>query len=184
MTRYVALLRGINVNGVTIAMTDLADTFQDLGFTDVKTVLASGNVAFSIDSPLVDKADALALKERIEAALTARFEYEAWVVLVDAESLDRIDRAYPFDANRDGWHPYVMFSSDPGHLSELAGHARELDVTDERIELGHGVLYWEVRKAVGIKSAFSKKSAKIKYRDSTTTRNLHTLNKLLEVTSG
>ncbi|TFD60771.1 DUF1697 domain-containing protein [Cryobacterium sp. Hh7] len=189
MTRYVALLRGINVNGITIAMSDLADTFRELGYTDVKTVLASGNVIFSIDSPLVDtplisKVDAAAIKARIEAALTARFEYEAWIVLVDAESLDRIVRSYPFDADRDGWHPYVMFSSDPGHLSELAGHAKELDATDERIELGHGVLYWEVRKAVGIKSAFSKKSAKLKYRDTTTTRNLHTLHKLLEVTPG
>jgi uncharacterized protein (DUF1697 family) len=184
MTRYVALLRGINVNGITIVMADLADTFHELGFSDIKTVLASGNVIFSIDSPLVDKVDAAALKSRIEAALSARFEYEAWIVLVDAESLDRIVRAYPFDAEHDGWHPYLMFSSDPGHLSELAGHAKELDATDERIELGHGVLYWEVRKSVGVKSAFSKKSAKLKYRDSTTTRNLHTLHKLLEVTPG
>ncbi len=184
MTRYVALLRGINVNGITISMADLADEFHELGFTDVKTVLASGNVIFTIDSPLADKADTAALKARIEAALSTRFEYEAWIVLVDAESLDRIVRAYPFNADRDGWHSYVMFSSDPGHLSELAGHAKELDAVDERIELGHGVLYWEVRKATGIKSAFSKKSAKLKYRESTTTRNLHTLHKLLEVTPG
>ena len=184
MTRYAALLRGINVNGITIAMADLATTFHELGFTEIKTVLASGNVLFSVDSPLLDKADADKLKSRIEATLTARFDYEAWIVLVDAESLDRIVRAYPFTADRDGWHSYVMFSSDPGHLSELAGHAKELDATDERIELGHGVLYWEVRKSVGVKSAFSKKSAKLKYRDTTTTRNLNTLHKLLEVTPG
>jgi uncharacterized protein (DUF1697 family) len=184
MTRYVALLRGINVNGITIAMADLADTFRELGYTDIKTVLASGNVMFSIDTPLANKVDAAALKTRIETALTARFQYDAWIVLVDAESLDRIVRSYPFNADRDGWHPYVMFSSDAGHLSELAGHAKELDVTDERVELGHGVLYWEVRKSVGIKSAFSKKSAKLKYRDTVTTRNLHTLHKLLEVTAG
>ena len=184
MTRYVALLRGINVNGITIAMNDLTALFHELGYTDIKTVLASGNVIFTIDSPLVDKADAAALKARIEDALTARFEYEAKIVLVDGESLDRIVRSYPFTADRDGWHSYVMFSSDPGDLTELAGHAKELDVADERIELGHGVLYWEVRKATGIKSAFSKKSAKIKYRETTTTRNLNTLHKLLEVTPG
>ncbi|WBM81647.1 hypothetical protein KIV56_02980 [Cryobacterium breve] len=61
----------------------------------------------------------------------------------------------------------------------LAGHARELDQADERIELGHGVLYWEVRRAVGIKSAFSKKCAKVKYRATTTTRNLNTLQKII-----
>lgn len=184
MTNYVALLRGINVNGITIAMADLADCFRELGFIDVTTVLASGNVLFTIDRPLVDKTDAAALKERIEAALSERFDYEAYVVIVDVESLDRIVRAYPYDAAREGWHPYVIFSSDPSHLSELAGHARELDPADERIELGHGVLYWEVRRAVGIKSVFSKKSAKPRYRETITTRNLQTLHKLAVGTPG
>ncbi len=184
MTRYVALLRGINVNGNTIAMADLIAEFVGLGYTDVKTVLASGNVIFTIDSPLVDKADAVALQTRIEGALTARFDYDAKIVLIDAESLDRIVRSYPYPLDHDGWHSYVMFSSDPGDLTELAGHSKELDSADERIELGHGVLYWEVRKATGIKSVFSKKSAKVKYRETTTTRNLNTLHRLLEVTPG
>lgn len=181
MTRYVALLRGINVNGITIAMTDLADTFRGLGFTDVKTVLASGNVVFSTHSEAESAADVTAHKAHIEAALSERFDYEAWVVLVDAAELAREVLAYPFDAERDGWHPYVMFASEPAHLAELAGHSKELDPADERVELGHGVLYWEVRRAVGIKSAFSKKSGKVKYRATTSTRNLHTLQKLVSI---
>jgi uncharacterized protein (DUF1697 family) len=180
MTRYIALLRGINVNGITIVMSDLVELFTGLGYTDVKTVLASGNVIFSVDEPLAGPGELKALKALIEAALTARFDYEAWIVLIDHETLDRVVRAYPFDENHDAWHPYVMFTSEPAHLLELASHARELDAAVERVELGHGVLYWEVKKAVGIKSAFSKKSSKVKYRATTTTRNLHTLHTLLE----
>ncbi|MDH6237317.1 DUF1697 domain-containing protein [Cryobacterium sp. CG_9.6] len=193
MTKYVALLRGINVNGITIAMSDLADLFRELGFSDVHTVLASGNVLFRTGTgpveaddeidPKVAAADVAARKAVIETALRERFDYDAHIVLVEAESLDRIIRAYPFDADRDGWYPYVMFASDPSALTELAGHSRELDATDERIELGHGVLYWEVRKAVGIKSTFSKKSGKPKYRETTTNRNLHTLSKLIHADS-
>lgn len=179
MTSYIALLRGINVNGITIAMSDLAESFRDLGLAEVRTVLASGNVLFSTDSAEASKSEETELKARLEDALTQRFAYEAWVVLVEVDTLERIVRAYPFDADRDGWHAYVVFASDPSHLSELAGHARELDPADERIELGHGVLYWEVRRAVGVKSAFSKKSAKPHYRSSITTRNLQTLRKLL-----
>ena len=44
MTRYAALLRGVNVGGVNIKMADVAKAFTDAGFTDVKTILASGNV--------------------------------------------------------------------------------------------------------------------------------------------
>ena len=176
MMRYVALLRGINVNGITVAMNDLVETFQGLGYTDVRTVVASGNVVFSVDDAA--QASPGAIKSRIEAALSERFDYEAWIVLIDEAELTREVRSYPFP-EREGWHAYVMFGSDPTHLAELAGHARELDQADERIELGHGVLYWEVRKAVGIKSAFSKKSAKVKYRATTTTRNLNTLQKII-----
>jgi uncharacterized protein (DUF1697 family) len=180
MMRYVALLRGINVNGITIAMADLVGTFHELGYTDVKTVGASGNVVFTVGEAAddVDTSPA-AIKSRIEATLSERFDYEAWIVLIDEAELAREVRSYPFDAEREGWHAYVMFASDQSHLAELAGHARELDPADERVELGHGVLYWEVRRAVGIKSAFSRKSAKVKYRATTTTRNLNTLQKVV-----
>lgn len=189
MTKYVALLRGINVNGITIAMSDLADLFRELGYSDVHTILASGNVLFRTGTdpvvpdeeidPKVAAAEVAEHKTIIESALRERFAYEAYIVLVEVERLDRIIRAYPFDAEHEGWHAYVMFASDPAALTELAGHAKELDGNEERIELGHGVLYWEVRKSVGIKSHFSKKSGKPKYRELTTTRNLNTLSKLI-----
>ena len=70
MTRYVALLRGINVNGITIAMSDLADAFRELGYTDVKTVLASGNVIFSSRS-----GDGAKLEVQIEKHLHASLGY-------------------------------------------------------------------------------------------------------------
>jgi uncharacterized protein (DUF1697 family) len=47
-SRYIALLRGINVGGNTlIKMPDLKVCFESLGFTDVVTYIQSGNVVFS-----------------------------------------------------------------------------------------------------------------------------------------
>lgn len=45
MTRYVAFLRG--VSPMNCKMLDLKRCFEAAGFTDVKTVLSSGNVAFT-----------------------------------------------------------------------------------------------------------------------------------------
>ena len=78
VTRYVALLRGINVNGITITMTSLQALFRGLGFADVKTVLASGNVLFEAPP---GQNDASAVKARIEAALAEAYGYQAWIVL-------------------------------------------------------------------------------------------------------
>ena len=176
MTKYVALLRGINVNGITITMSSLQDLFRGLGFADVKTVLASGNVLFEAGP---GESDAPAIKARIEAALSEAYGYQAWIVLLETDTLARVISGYPFDPNRDGWHPYVVFSSDPAALAELLAGADGLEPGDERVTAGEGALYWEVRRAVGVKSPFSKLSGKARYRSSTTTRNLRTLHKLV-----
>jgi len=48
MPRFVVLLRGVNVGkGNRVAMTDLKSLLQGLGYTDVETLLNSGNAVFS-----------------------------------------------------------------------------------------------------------------------------------------
>lgn len=176
MTRYVALLRGVNVGGVNIRMADLAEVFRGLGLSDVKTVLASGNVLFDAD------ADASALKPRIEAGLRERFGYEAWVHVLSIDEIRRIVDAFPFDAERDGWHPYVIFlmgelltNDEP--RSALLG--LELDPALESIADGHGVLYWTVERGHTLDSVVGKASGRATFKALTTTRNLRTLIKLL-----
>lgn len=172
MSGYVALLRGVNVGGITIRSAELGELFRSLGFEQVRTVLASGNVVF--ESP---EQDAAALKLRIERALGQRFGYEAWTVLVRREKLAEIVAAFPFDAEREGWHPYVLFASDAEHLSELAAAPATPD--DDVIAAGDGVVYWQHRIAAGLDSPFSKLSAKARFKSTTTNRNLRTLRKLL-----
>ncbi|MDP2329037.1 MAG: DUF1697 domain-containing protein, partial [Dehalococcoidia bacterium] len=85
MARLVAFLRGVNVGGINIKMADLAQVFTGLGYTDVRTVLASGNVLFD-----TKERDRTATKRRIEAALTERFGYEAWVILLDLPAVAKV----------------------------------------------------------------------------------------------
>ena len=61
MTRYIALLRGINISGKNkISMPELKTAIGEKGFGDVKTYLNSGNVIFSDD-----ETDAVKLAERL-----------------------------------------------------------------------------------------------------------------------
>ncbi|MCJ0903389.1 DUF1697 domain-containing protein [Rhodococcus sp. ARC_M6] len=174
MTRYVALLRGINVGGINIKMVDLARVFTQLDFENVKTVLASGNVLFDSDSTNV-----AALKKRIETALNTEFGYEAWVFVLDTPALKAIVENYPFDPDHEGWHSYAIIASEPAVLDELASLSDQLDPNLEQIGVGDGVLYWEVEKGMTLKSVVGKYTGKPKFKAFTTTRNLNTLNKLL-----
>jgi uncharacterized protein (DUF1697 family) len=47
MSTYIALLRGVNVGGRKLSMTELRAVFDGLGHTDVRTYIQSGNVVFT-----------------------------------------------------------------------------------------------------------------------------------------
>lgn len=173
MTRYVALLRGVNVGGITLKMVDVAAVFTGLGLSNVTTVLASGNVLFDSDD------QAATLKPRIEKALGERFGYDAWVHVLDLGTIDRVVRDFPFDAERDGWHPYVIFLSDDALADELLALEDSLDSERESIRRGDGVVYWTVERGNTLASTVGKATGRARYKETTTTRNLRTLQKLL-----
>jgi uncharacterized protein (DUF1697 family) len=72
MPRYAAFLRG--VSPMNARMPDLKRAFEAAGFTDVKTVLSSGNVVFDAKpasiASLQDKAEA-AMKKELDTAFLA-----------------------------------------------------------------------------------------------------------------
>lgn len=174
MTVYVAFLRGVNVGGNTLKMADVKQTFEDTGFTDVRTILASGNVVFTSD-----RTDRAKLKKDIESALRKAFGYDAWIVLLDVETVGNIIADFPFEAERDGWHNYVLLSSDDSAIADLLKFADDLDPMMEQIEGGDGVLYWAVERGYTLTSKFGKETAKKKYKSATTNRNLRTLQKIV-----
>lgn len=169
MTRYAALLRGVNVGGINIKMADLARVLADTGFDNVRTVLASGNVL--LDSP----SEANKVRLAAERALREAFGYEAWVLVYTLDTLARISAAYPFQREVEGHHSYVTFVSDPDVLDELAA----LPPGQDKVQRGDGVLYWQVARGATLDSTIAKATGKKRYKSSTTTRNLRTLEKML-----
>ncbi|WP_395243001.1 DUF1697 domain-containing protein [Agromyces sp. MMS24-K17] len=173
MQRWIALLRGVNVGGVAIRSAELAELFRGLGFDDVRTVLASGNVVFTSG-----RTDASALKRDIESALGERFGYDAWTVLTTDEHVAKVIEAFPFDADDAGRQPWVIFASDEAVLDEVAS-ADGLDPDVDPIARGKGVVYWNPVKGTTTDTPFAKRLAKARFRPTTTNRNLRTLGKLL-----
>ena len=181
MSRWIALLRGVNVNGITVRSAELAQLFRDLGFAQVRTVLASGNVCFETEDPGAadqDESGRAALKTRIEAGLSERFGYEAWIVLVLHETLSGIIAGYPFAQDAEH-HAYVVFASDEQARDEALAGAPAGSASGEQIAAGEGVVYWRCPRGSSTDTPFSKHVAKARFKATTTTRNLNTLHKLL-----
>ena len=92
MGRYVALLRGVNNIGASrrVAMADLRELFERLGFRDVRTVLNSGNVVFT--APTVRGE----LLPRIERALRTRLGLSTPVTVLSGREVAAAVRDNPF----------------------------------------------------------------------------------------
>src|SRR5204863_4424058 len=101
MPRYAAFLRG--VMPVNAKMSDLKKAFEAAGFTDVKTILGSGNVVFGARA-----ASEASLERRAEAAMTERLGRTFLTII------------RPIDALRD------LLASDPYRAFRLAPGAKRV----------------------------------------------------------
>lgn len=94
MDRYVAFLRGMNLGNRRIKNEELRRHFEAMGFEEVATFRASGNVIFS---PPKREAEAK-LATRVEAELDERLGYDVPVFLRSADELAAIAAHEPFDS--------------------------------------------------------------------------------------
>ncbi len=82
-TKYLALLRGINVGGHNIIkMADLKSCFEEMEFADVVTYIQSGNVIFGSSEK-----NETTLTSKIERGLSARLRYNSRVLIVSHKQL-------------------------------------------------------------------------------------------------
>ena len=94
MTRMIAFLRAINVGGHTVKMETLRRLFQSLGFTEVETFIASGNVLFSTTC-----GEPAGLESQISAGLREALGYEVETFVRSERELRRIAAYQPFPAS-------------------------------------------------------------------------------------
>lgn len=174
MTRYVALLRGINVGGKNlIPMAKLKACFEKAGFENVSTYIASGNVIFESGEP------AAKLEPRIEEILSRTFSYEASVVLRSKKQMKDVLAKAPegFGSEPSKYRYDVLFLKSP--LTPKA--ALENVATKPGVDAayaGPGVLYFGRLVAKATQSQLNKIVGSPIYK-SLTIRNWNTTSKLV-----
>ena len=119
MTKHVALLRAVNVGGTgAVKMAELRAMAQAMGFTDVQTLLQSGNLVFR-----APPGKAGALEGLIQAELARRFGLTTPVIVRSAKAWAALLAANPFpdEAKADPSHLLVApLSGTPAAGAEAA----------------------------------------------------------------
>lgn len=114
MTTYVVLLLGVNLGKRRLAMADLRAALTELGFENVRTVLASGNA-------LVDSAEPVGKVEKmLEDGLTKKFDFKIQVIVWEQSRLKKLHESNPFHGEKlpANYHLYVSFF-DPAPAGDL-----------------------------------------------------------------
>jgi uncharacterized protein (DUF1697 family) len=168
MTRYVALLRAVNVGGTgKLPMADLKSMCMDAGFARVEAYIASGNVIF----------DSKAAPKRVKAALEARLLAYAGkpvgVVVRSAAEMAGVLAANPFP-DAEPRYSYAVFL-DKRPPRDALDHA--VGQNGERMFLGDREIFIHYPNGMG------RSRLRIPAARNGTARNMNTVAKLAEIAS-
>jgi uncharacterized protein (DUF1697 family) len=172
MARYAFLLRGINVGRAkSIAMAELRAALEADGFTDVRTLLRSGNVGATVEL------GAAAAGTRVGELVASAFGMDVGVVVRTHRQLASLVAADPLRDVVDDPSRYVVafFSSAGG--AELQVFADATEAPDACVARPHELVLW--MPAGQVDSPAAKRLAKARFPGTLTARNWNTVTKLL-----
>ncbi len=178
MNTYVILLRGINVGGKNkVPMAGLKKCLEELGFSDVSTYIASGNVIVKSDKP------AHIVRAQIEKALPKSFKLDSELVKVLVLSQDQLqavidNRPKGFGEQPEKYHSDAIFLLDIDAAQAMPVFS-PLEGVD-KVWPGEGVIYSQRLSALRTKSRLSRIMGTPVYQ-CMTIRNWSTTTKLLEI---
>jgi uncharacterized protein (DUF1697 family) len=176
--RYVALLRGVNVGGnAPVDMATLRNTFERLGFGDVRTYINSGNVVFA--APAGGHAE---LAPPIEAAIAEDFALTVPVLVRTADELATVAASVPAAWVNDASMKCDVFflwpDVDRPSVLEEVPHKPSI----EELRYVPGALVRRIDRSSITRSPLTKIAGSDLYRRMTI-RNINTVRKLRDLTA-
>lgn len=180
MSKYIALLRGINVGGhKKIIMADLKILFQKLGFSDVASYIQSGNIIFQSKERDINK-----LENQIEQTIENVYGFRVPVLVITNLKLQKIVSKNPFKPfGKDEYSKiYYVFLKDVPQR-KLVELFNEMEFQNERFFIQRDYIYLKCLAGMG-KAKLSTNVFEQKLGVSATARNHKTTLKLLELAYG
>ena len=174
MTRYVAFLRGMNLGKRRLEMSRLRSLFVELGFKDVDTFIASGNVIFSTPERVTKK-----LESRIAAHLERSLGYDVDTFVRTVDEVVAIANSKPFtEDGNDGITIHVGFLQDA--LSSATAKALTAVRTPDDEFLVKGTeYYWLCRIRTSDSKVWASPDVKALKLPTSTMRNMSSVRKLI-----
>jgi uncharacterized protein (DUF1697 family) len=178
MTTWIVLLRGVNVGGANrVAMADLRELVATLGHTGVSTYIQSGNIVMTSS-----RSDRAVMAGEICAGIEASFGPKVSAVLRTPDELRVALAANPFTIAEDGTRVLITFLSDSPSPGDVALLERDRFLPDQFEVVGSELYGYYPNGAGRSKMTLDYFEKRLHVRG--TARNLNTVAKLVELSSG
>ena len=176
-SKFLALLRGINVGGRNIiSKEDLKDCFEKLGYESVRTYIQSGNILFR--SEITDTKE---LTATIEQGLSKRFNYDAQAVIISQRKYkSMLSKAHDNWGEDEDWKHNAMFLLSGTTPKKVLSQIADPKVNIETVSHSTGIIFWSTLKKQQTKATVMKLAAHPVYKQMTV-RNHNTCFKLLKL---
>ncbi|HEV8590631.1 MAG TPA: DUF1697 domain-containing protein [Pyrinomonadaceae bacterium] len=174
--RYIALLRGVNVGGKNmIKMETLREMVASLGFSNVKTYVNSGNVAFD-----AKKASDTTIAKKIHDAIDKELGMDISVMVRSADEIKKIISKNPYDGQfENDKYLHIFFLNE-----ELSKEDRDRLLANnsdvEFISIDGRTIYYMLKISI-LDSVLGKGFIDKKLKIPSTARNWRTVNKVAEL---
>jgi uncharacterized protein (DUF1697 family) len=174
LTRWVALLRGINVGTAKrLSMADLRSVFESFGYENVRTVLQSGNVVF--DAPAAASVVPSEIQE-IERAIAEKTSVSARVVVLSATDFLNFQKGNPLrEVSTDPSRGLVTFFERMPDLAKL-DLPSAVELAPEQLVIGENAIYQWLPE--GILATKLPRSFQKALGPTATARNLRTIERI------
>lgn len=174
MSTRILLVRAVNVGGAKLPMAEFRELLTELGGTQVRTYIASGNAVLEVPS------DAATFDRAVERALTERYGYVREVISRTADELEAALTAHPFEVIEPKFSYIAPLTGTPSE--DAIAKARAVPTGDDLWEVIGADLH--IRYANGAGRADYDMNKALKHLGvQGTARNLNTVNALIELAS-
>lgn len=134
MTRFLALLRAVNVGGNTLKMEALRKAMETLPVSNVSTYIQSGNMLFSADGTAEE------WQESIAILIRTHFNLEVTVIVLTLDGLERALENNPYPTEESDVNPYFGFLQHEPTENGIAALA-EIDFGRDIYSLKERIIY-------------------------------------------
>lgn len=176
--KYIVLLRGINISGKNkVPMNDLKKYLENLDYTNVKTLLNSGNVILETNQSKEK------LEKKISNMLKEHFNFDIPICIIETSHLKDIIENIPAwqqEENKDRYNN-IIFTIHPTTVKDVYATVGAPTENIDIIEPYTDIIYWSFDLKNYRKSSWWIKTASTDINTKITIRTVNTMKKLFNL---